>query len=88
MIGLIAMLILGGLAGWITGLLMRGGGYGLVINIVLGIVGSIVGGWLSSLLLGVDLTTGFNLTTLVVSIIGAVVVVAIYRLITRRSATR
>lgn len=50
--------------------------------------GAIVGGWLISLLFGVDLTTGFNLTTLVVSAIGAVTVVALYRLITRRSVMR
>ena len=54
---------------------------------ILGLIGAIVGGWLSSILLGVDLTSGFNLTTLVVSVIGAVVVVAIYRLVTRRSLT-
>ena len=83
--GFFASIIIGVLAGWITGKLMKGGGYGLVGDLLLGLVGAIVGGWLSSILLGVDLTTGFNLTTLVVSVIGAVVVVAIYRLITRRS---
>ena len=85
--GFIASIIIGVLAGWITGKLMKGGGYGLVGDLILGLVGSIVGGWLSSILLGVDLTSGFNLTTLVVSVIGAVVVVAIYRLVTRRSLT-
>ena len=74
-------------AGWATGKLMKGGGYGFWGDLGLGLVGSIVGGWLSSILLGVDLTSGFNLTTLVVSVIGAVVVVAIYRLVTRRSLT-
>jgi uncharacterized membrane protein YeaQ/YmgE (transglycosylase-associated protein family) len=83
--GFFASIIIGVLAGWLTGKLMKGGGYGLVGDLILGLVGSIVGGWLSSILLGVDLTSGFNLTTLVVSVIGAVVVVAIYRLITRRS---
>jgi uncharacterized membrane protein YeaQ/YmgE (transglycosylase-associated protein family) len=73
------------LAGWITGKLMSGGGYGSWLDLLLGLVGSLVGGWLSAALIGVDLTSGFNLTSLVVSVIGAVVVVAIYRLITRRS---
>jgi uncharacterized membrane protein YeaQ/YmgE (transglycosylase-associated protein family) len=82
--GFFASIVIGVLAGWITGKLMKGGGYGLWGDLILGLVGSIVGGWLSSILLGVDLTSGFNLTTLVVSVIGAVVVVAIYRLVTRR----
>lgn len=83
--GLIAMIIVGILAGWITGLLMRGSGYGIIWDFILGVVGSIVGGWLTSVFLGVDLTTGFNLTTIIVSVIGAIVVVLIFRLITRRS---
>jgi len=83
--GLIASIIIGLLAGWLAGLLMKGGGYGIVGDLALGLVGSIVGGWLGSLLLGVDLTSGFNLTTLITSIVGAVIVGAIYRLITRRS---
>ena len=83
--GFFASIVIGVLAGWITGKLMKGGGYGFGGDLILGLVGSIVGGWLSSILLGVDLTSGFNLTTLVVSVIGAVVVVAIYRLVTRRS---
>jgi len=84
-VGLITTIIMGILAGWITGLLMRGSGYGIIWDLVLGVVGAIVGGWLTSIFLGVDLTGGFNLTTLIVSVIGAVVVVLIYRLLTRRS---
>jgi uncharacterized membrane protein YeaQ/YmgE (transglycosylase-associated protein family) len=83
--GLIATIVMGILAGWITGLLMRGSGYGVIWDLILGVVGAIVGGWLSSIFLGVDLTGGFNLTTLIVSIIGAVVVTLIFRLVTRRS---
>jgi len=83
--GLIATIVMGILAGWITGLLMRGSGYGVIWDLILGVVGAIVGGWLTSIFLGIDLTGGFNLTTLIVSIIGAVVVTLIFRLVTRRS---
>jgi uncharacterized membrane protein YeaQ/YmgE (transglycosylase-associated protein family) len=83
--GIISTIVIGILAGWITGKLMRGSGYGVMWDLILGIVGAIVGGWLSSILLGVDLTTGFNLTTLVVAVIGSVIVVMLYRLVTRRS---
>jgi uncharacterized membrane protein YeaQ/YmgE (transglycosylase-associated protein family) len=86
--GFIASIVIGLLAGWLAGLLMKGGGYGIIGDLALGLVGSIVGGWLGSLLLGVDLTSGFNLTTLVTSIVGAVLVVVVYRLITRRSLAR
>ena len=85
--GFIASIVIGLLAGWLAGLLMKGGGYGIIGDLLLGLVGSLVGGWLGSLLLGVDLTSGFNLTTLITSVVGAVIVVVIYRLITRRSVT-
>jgi len=86
-VSLIATIIMGIVAGWITGLVMRGTGYGIIWDLVLGVVGAIVGGWLTSIVLGVDLTGGFNLTTLLVSVIGAIVVVLIFRLVTRRSLT-
>ena len=85
--GLILSLVMGLIVGVITGFVMKSN-YPWYIDIILGIIGSVVGGWLSSLIFGVDLTTGFNLTTLVVSVVGAVIVVALYRLITRRSVTR
>ena len=85
--GIIATIVIGIAAGWITGKLMRGSGYGVLWDLALGIVGAIVGGWLASLIFGVDLTTGINLTTLVVAVIGSVIVVLLYRLVTRRSLT-
>ena len=79
--GLFATLILGGLAGWLTGMIMKGGGYGLIGDIVLGIIGGIVGGFLAGLIFGVDMVNGINLTSLLVSILGAVLVVWLSRLI-------
>ncbi|MGN6813865.1 MAG: GlsB/YeaQ/YmgE family stress response membrane protein [Thermomicrobiales bacterium] len=85
--GFIATIIIGLIAGCITGKIMHGGGYGIWRDIILGIIGSIVGGWLTAILVGANLVTGFNLTSLIVAVIGSVVVVVIYRLITRRSVT-
>jgi uncharacterized membrane protein YeaQ/YmgE (transglycosylase-associated protein family) len=85
-VGLIATIIIGIAAGWITGKLMKGSGYGWVGDLGLGIVGSIVGGWIASLIFGVDMVTGINLTTLIVSVVGAVLVVWIVRFIKRRNA--
>lgn len=81
--GFITSIIMGLIVGMITGFLMKSN-YPWYIDIILGIVGAVVGGWLSSIFLGADLTTGFNITTLIVSVLGAVIVVAIVRLVTRR----
>jgi uncharacterized membrane protein YeaQ/YmgE (transglycosylase-associated protein family) len=86
---ILAWIVLGLVAGWLAGTLMRGGGYGIVGDIVLGILGAIVGGWLTGLVLGVDLMTGFNIQSLIVAVLGAVVLVGISRLFTGgRARTR
>ena len=83
---IIGWIILGLIAGWLAGLIMRGGGYGIIGDIILGIIGALVGGFLSSALLGVDVT-GFNLTSLVIAVLGAIIVIAIARAVSpRRSA--
>jgi uncharacterized membrane protein YeaQ/YmgE (transglycosylase-associated protein family) len=86
---ILAWIVLGLVAGWLAGTLMRGGGYGIVGDIVLGILGAVVGGWLTGLVLGVDLMTGFNIQSLIVAVLGAVVLVGISRLFTGgRARTR
>lgn len=83
---LIAWILLGLVAGWLAGQFTRGGGYGLLGDIVLGVVGALVGGFLSSVLFGVDVT-GFNLSSILIAIIGAVIVIAISHAFTRGRAT-
>jgi uncharacterized membrane protein YeaQ/YmgE (transglycosylase-associated protein family) len=88
-VSIIAWIVLGLVAGWLAGMLMRGGGYGLVGDLVLGVLGAIVGGWLTGLLLGVDLMTGFNVQSLIVAVLGAVVLIGISRLFSGgRASTR
>ena len=83
---IIGWIILGLIAGWLAGLIMRGGGYGIIGDIILGIIGALVGGFLSSALLGVDVT-GFNVTSLIIAVLGAIIVIAIARAVSpRRSA--
>jgi uncharacterized membrane protein YeaQ/YmgE (transglycosylase-associated protein family) len=79
---IIAWIVLGLVAGWLAGLVMRGGGYGIIGDIVLGIVGAIVGGWLTGFLLGSDMVSGFNVQSLIVAVLGAIVLIAISRLFT------
>ena len=81
---LLAMIIVGLIAGYLAHLVMKTN-TGLVLDLILGIIGGIVGGWISTLLLGVNLMSDINLTSIIVALIGAIIVVAIYRLITRRS---
>ncbi len=76
---IVAWIVLGLIAGWLAGQVMKGGGYGLIGDIVLGIVGAIVGGFLTGFLLGRDMVNGFNLESIVVAFIGAVVLIAISR---------
>ena len=73
---IIAWLVVGAIAGYLAGYLVKGDeGLGVIGHIVLGIVGALVGGFLAGLLLGGDYTTGINITTIVVAVIGAVIVV-------------
>jgi len=76
--GIISWLIVGLIAGWLTGLVMKGGGYGLVGDIILGIVGALIGGFLASALFGIpDPVNGINVSSIIIAFIGAVIVTAI-----------
>lgn len=83
--GIIAWIVLGAIAGFITNLIMGGTG-GVITTIILGIVGAVVGGFLAGSVLGVADVTGINLESIVVSVIGAIIVVAIFRGVSRRRA--
>lgn len=79
---IIAWLVVGLLAGWIANMIMSSGRGGLLADILVGIVGAMVGGFVGGLLFGQDYITGINIQTILVSIIGAIIVVAAYRAIT------
>jgi uncharacterized membrane protein YeaQ/YmgE (transglycosylase-associated protein family) len=71
------MILVGLIAGWATGKIMKGSGYGVLMDIVLGIVGSIIGGWIMSFL--GFYTSGGLIPSILVAILGAVVLVAVVR---------
>ncbi len=81
--GIIAWIVLGAIAGWITNMIM-GGKEGVIATIILGIVGAVVGGWLAGTVLKVADVTGVNVESIVVAVIGAVIVVAVYRMVVGR----
>ena len=82
---IIAWVILGLIAGFIASKIVNKSGEGFFLDIVLGIVGAIVGGFIFSLF-GAGWVTGFNLYSMVVAIIGAIVVLVIYHAVFGRKA--
>lgn len=88
--GIIILLIVGGIIGWLASLIMRTDAQqGILLNVVVGIVGSVLAGLLLSPLLGVaPITSGaITLTSIVVSLLGAVILLAAVNLV-RRGAVR
>ncbi|TKT72130.1 GlsB/YeaQ/YmgE family stress response membrane protein [Afipia massiliensis] len=77
----IVWLIVGAIAGWLAGLIVKGGGFGLLGNIVIGIIGAVVAGWLLPQL-GIRLGTGI-IAAIINSAIGGVIVLVILSLIRR-----
>jgi uncharacterized membrane protein YeaQ/YmgE (transglycosylase-associated protein family) len=79
--GIIAALIIGGIAGWLAGKIVHGAGFGLISNIVIGIIGALLAGWLLPQL-GVGLGVGW-VREIVNATIGAVIILVILSLIRR-----
>ena len=79
--GILASLIIGAIAGWLAGLIVRGAGFGLIGNIVVGIIGALVAGWLLPQL-GIVLASG-TLGSILDATVGAVIVLVILSLIKR-----
>ena len=75
--GLLYWVVVGLIAGWLAGVVMKGGGYGIVVDIVLGMLGAILGGWIFSML-GIGAGGGL-IGGIIVAFVGAVVLVAITR---------
>jgi uncharacterized membrane protein YeaQ/YmgE (transglycosylase-associated protein family) len=84
---IIGWIVLGLIAGFIASKIVNKEGEGLVLDIVLGVVGAIVGGFLFNQF-GANGVTGFNIYSMFVAVVGAVVVLAVYHLITGRRAIR
>jgi uncharacterized membrane protein YeaQ/YmgE (transglycosylase-associated protein family) len=81
---IVAWIILGLIAGFIASKLVNKRGEGMVWDIVLGVIGAVVGGWLFSVF-GMARVSGLNLYSLLVAVVGAVVVLFVYHAITGRS---
>ncbi len=78
---MLSMILVGLIAGWLAGVVMKGGGYGIIGDIVVGIVGAVIGGKLFEAL-GLASSGGF-ISSIIVATVGAVVLIAIIRFIKR-----
>jgi len=81
--GIIAWIVLGAIAGFLANMIV-GGREGLIGTIILGIVGAVVGGWLAGTFLKLKDPTGINVESIVVSVIGAIIVLFVYRAVVGR----
>lgn len=82
--GFLGALIIGGLAGWVASMIMKtDGSMGILMNIVVGVVGAIIGNLLLPAF-GVDGTTGFSIWSFVVALLGAMLLLFIVKLFTGR----
>ena len=79
--GFLAWIVVGLIAGWLAGQLMKGGGYGIVADTILGVLGGLLGGWIFGHL-GIS-TGGGMIGSVIVAFIGAVILVGLTRLVKR-----
>jgi uncharacterized membrane protein YeaQ/YmgE (transglycosylase-associated protein family) len=79
--GLLSWIVVGAIAGWLSGQVMKGRGFGLLGDIIVGVVGGLIGGFLADVLFKVpNAVNGFNLTSILVAFLGAIVLLFVARL--------
>jgi uncharacterized membrane protein YeaQ/YmgE (transglycosylase-associated protein family) len=83
--GIIIWLIVGGIVGWLASMVMKTDGQqGILLNVIVGIVGAFIGGWLIGPLVGAgSINDGFTVMSFIVSLIGAIILLAIVNLFRR-----
>ena len=79
--GIIVWLIIGAIAGWLAGTLLKGGGFGLIGDIVVGIIGAFIGGWIAGVL-GIGMGSGL-IASIITATVGAIILILLLRLIKR-----
>ncbi len=83
--GILAWLVVGLIAGFLASRVMRGGGYGLIGDIIVGVVGALIGGFLAQQFLGMaNPVNGINIPSIFVAFVGAVILIALLRAVSGR----
>jgi uncharacterized membrane protein YeaQ/YmgE (transglycosylase-associated protein family) len=79
--GLLSWIVVGAIAGWLGGQVMKGRGFGLLGDIFVGVAGGLIGGWLAGELFKIpNAVNGFNLQSILVAFLGAIVVIVVARM--------
>jgi uncharacterized membrane protein YeaQ/YmgE (transglycosylase-associated protein family) len=88
LLNIIGWLVIGAIAGVIAGMVMKGGGYGLVGDIIVGLVGALIGGFLAALLGlgGLNANDPISWGSLIIAVIGAIILIAILRMMSGNKA--
>lgn len=81
---ILSWIVVGLIAGFLAGLVVKGGGFGLIGDVIVGVVGGLLGGWISVNLLHFGSMTGINLESILIAFVGAVILLIVIRLIRRR----
>jgi uncharacterized membrane protein YeaQ/YmgE (transglycosylase-associated protein family) len=84
--GIISWIVLGAIAGFLANMVM-GGSEGVLGTIVLGIIGAVIGGYLAAAVFHKGDVSGVNIESIVIAVIGAIVVLFVWRALTRNRAT-
>ena len=86
---ILTWIIVGLIAGFLAGQVMRGGGYGLIGDIIVGVLGGLLGGWVGTTLLHIDAgVSGINLESILVAFAGAILLILILRMVGGRRSLR
>ena len=87
--GLLSWIVVGAIAGWLSGQVMKGRGFGLLGDIIVGVVGGLLGEFLANALFKVpNAVNGFNLTSILVAFLGAIVLLFVVRMFQGRGGRR
>ena len=85
--GLLSWIVVGAIAGWLSGQVMKGRGFGLLGDIFVGVAGGLIGGWLATQLFKVpNPVNGFNLESILVAFVGAIVLIVVVRMFQSRGS--
>ena len=86
---ILSWIVVGLIAGWLAGVVMKGGGFGLIGDIIVGVIGGVLGGFIASYFFKIgDPMSGINLQSVLIAFAGAVVLLLILRLLGGRRGSR
>jgi uncharacterized membrane protein YeaQ/YmgE (transglycosylase-associated protein family) len=85
--GILSWIVVGLIAGWLAGLIVKGKGYGCIGDVIVGVIGGLLGGWIASYFFHMgDAMSGINLQSILVAFVGAIIFIIILRLVSGRKA--